>query len=308
MHSLSRASLKDCVPEISDDELQCYIRTITTDLISEEKLKLLQEETVKDHTLHTLYTYIKDGWPTNKKEVPIAIRPYFNFRQELSIFDSIILKGNCIVIPSSMRKDIKNLLHCGHLGIVKTKSLARVSIYWPGMSTDIEDLIQSCSICQEYQNLQRNEPLIHHEIPSKPWVKVGTDLFSLDSNDYLIIVDYNSNYFDISIFAGYGIPKIVISDNGPEFSSSLYLNFSTKWDFKHITSSPHYPKSNGLVERTIQLVKKTLRKAFRNNEDPYLALLSIKVAPGPYNNPSPASLMFKTTDTFNIANFNRYEK
>ena len=244
------------------------------------------------------------------------VKPFFNFRQELSLFDDLILKGNCIVIPYSLRREMKNLLHNGHIGIVKMKTLARDSVYWPGMSSELEELVQNCNACQEFQNLQKDEPLLFHDIPDTPWVKVATDLFTLDSNDYLLVVDDNSNYFDLSlipdkqsstvalhtkrIFARYGIPKLVISDNGPEFTGSAYKRFSHRWDFKHVTSSPHYPKSNGLVERTVQTVKKALKKAFRTHEDPYLALLSLKVAPGPYNAPSPASTV-STTNSLIVA-------
>ena len=62
--------------------------------------------------------------------------------------------------------------------------------------------------------------------------------------------------------------------------------------FKHETSSPEYPQSNGLVERTIQSVKKTLKKAFENNDDPYLALLALRTAQG-QNVSSAANLFFR---------------
>ena len=83
-----------------------------------------------------------------------------------------------------------------------------------------------------------------------------------------------------------------MSDNGPEYIGSAYKKFSKEWDFEHDSSSPKYPESNGQVERTIQLVKKTLRKAFKHNDDPYLALLSTRVCSGPYNNTPPATLFY----------------
>ena len=76
-----------------------------------------------------------------------------------------------------------------------------------------------------------------------------------------------------------------MSDNGP---GKAFVNFITSWDFEHDTSSPNYPESNGLVERTIQTVKKTSKKAFGEDEDPYLALLAIKVSYGPYTSTPPA--------------------
>ncbi|CAB4031587.1 Retrotransposable element Tf2 type 1, partial [Paramuricea clavata] len=94
--------------------------------------------------------------------------------------------------------------------------------------------------------------------PSTPWEKVGTDLFQLKNKDYLIVVDYTSKYFEVSalpntlastvvqqtksIFARFGIPKTVVSDNGPQYSSHQYKTFAREWGFQHDTSSPRYPK------------------------------------------------------------------
>ena len=63
-----------------------------------------------------------------------------------------------------------------------------------------------------------------------------------------------------SIFARQGIPKIVVSDNGPQFSSYGFATFAKQWDFKHVTSSPTYPQSNGMAERTVQTVKNLIKK------------------------------------------------
>ena len=117
-----------------------------------------------------------------------------------------------------------------------------------------------------------------------------------------------SKYFDISLmndcqsstviahtkkmFSKYGIPKIVFSDNGPEFSSAEYKLFSKQWDFQHDTSSPEYPQSNGCVERMIQTVKKCLKKNIRDGDDPYLALLSLRTTPINENFSSPSTIMF----------------
>ena len=63
-----------------------------------------------------------------------------------------------------------------------------------------------------------------------------------------------------------------MSDNGPEYIGRDYKLFVKQWDFNCDSSIPHYPKSNGQIEQTIQTIKKTLKKAFKSNEDPYLAL------------------------------------
>ena len=130
------------------------------------------------------------------------------------MLDGLIMKGNQIVVPQLLRNEMKKLLHNGYLGVVKMKGHARETIFWPGLNRDIENITNCCEQC-----LQKT--------------KVGTDLFCLKSKSYLIVVDYTSNFFDISqlpdklsstvvthtkrIFSKFGIPKIVISDNGPEF-------------------------------------------------------------------------------------------
>ena len=112
---------------------------------------------------------------------------------------------------------------------------------------------------------QARETLVQHEVPSSSWVKVSTKLFTLFNKDYVIVVDYFSKFFEISlvpdkesltvithvksIFSRHGIPKEVISDNGPEFSSYEFSTFAKEWDFYHNPSSPRHPQSIGLVER-----------------------------------------------------------
>ncbi|XP_062595838.1 uncharacterized protein K02A2.6-like [Saccostrea cucullata] len=80
-------------------------------------------------------------------------------------------------------------------------------------------------------------------------------------------------------FARYGIPETLISDNGPEYSSCEFQAFASDFGFKHITSSPRYPQSNGLAERTVQTAKKLLKKAIEDHQDPYLSLLELRNTP-----------------------------
>ena len=275
--TLSRASLKDSKPEIEESEIISHVHSIESNyLISDYRLQQFKDETRKDETLQTLLKYIKHGWPKERDQLPEKIKPYYIHRQELTYSYGIVFRDIRMIVPNSLRLEMKKLLHTGHLGIVKIKNRAREIIYWPGINSDIENIVNSCEACQEYRNKQSNEPIINHEIPTIPWTKVGTDIFHLRGKPYLIIVDYTTNFFDISqlpnklsstvvahtkhLFSKYGIPKKVISDNGPEYTGRAYKIFAKKWDFKHITSSPYYPKSNGQVERTIQTIKKELWK------------------------------------------------
>ena len=130
----------------------------------------------------------------------------------------------------------------------------------------------------------------------------------------MILVEYYSGFFEIdnlkqtrsenvircckSQFARYGIPDILITDNGPQFSSFEFQRFSTEYRFKHTTSSPYYPQSNGMAERAVQTAKKLLLKAKDDDKDPYLSLLDYRNTPRSDLLGSPAQrLMGRRTKT-----------
>ena len=144
------------------------------------------------------------------------------------------------------------------------------------MNQEITDLVANCETCITFRNYHQKETLIPHEIPSSSCIKFGADVFHLNNKHYLIIVDYHSKLFEVSllpdmhistvikktkeVFAHHGISKVVFSDNGPEFDSSEYKDFSKRWDFVHDTSSSKFLQSNGKVERTIQQLKEHSKK------------------------------------------------
>ena len=157
-----------------------------------------------------------------------------------------------------------------------------------------------CQECCKAQ--QRPQPLTPLSLPELQWQRVGTDLFEWKQKHFLIIVDYYSRYVEIaklqrttaeeviahtkSIFARHGIPEVVISDNGPQFTSQVYAQLAESYQFHHITSSPYFPQSNGEAERAVATVKSLLNKSV----DPYLALLTYRSTPLP-NGYSPSELL-----------------
>ena len=134
------------------------------------------------------------------------------------------------------------------------------------------------------------------------------DLFSFKGRDYLLVVDYFSNYPEVcllndthsssvimklkSIFSCFGIPKVVISDNGPQFSSYQFMRLAKEWDFTQDPSSPKHAKSNGMAESAVKTVKSLFKKAHRNKEDPYLALMAHCSTPSSNDNKSPYEKLF----------------
>ena len=132
---------------------------------------------------------------------------------------------------------------------------------------------------------------------------IGTDLFELSGQHYLLLVYYFSRYPEIvrltsttsaavitslkSIFARHGIPEILRSDNSPQYAAQEFSKFAKSYGFQHTTSSPRYPQSNGQTERTVKTVKQMLKQS----EDPYLALLNYRATPSPWCKRSPAELL-----------------
>ena len=194
-----------------------------------------------------------------------------------------------------MQHAMLRLVHNAHLGDEKCKCRARDIMFWPNMSAQIADLVSNCPTCSTYQTKNVREPLLSHPIPTHPWERVGTDLFEVNGKHYLILVDCYSNFVEIDElrdttseqvinrckcqFARHGIPDTLMSDNGPQFSSTKFRQFSVTYQFKHITSSSHYPQSNRKAERAVQTIKNLTKKSQTDNKDFQLALLDFRNTP-----------------------------
>ena len=229
--ALSRLSPEE---EIPIPDLNVEIHDVCPQF-SSKCLQRIRAETAKDPELSALKEVVYNGWPTTVRELPSLIRPYWTFRKELSIEDSLIFKGHRIVVPQALQGEILSKLHASHQGVEKTKLRARTSVFWRNLNIDIEEMTKSCTICQELQPKQAREPLIQTEVPPRPWHTVGTDIFYLDDDEFLLIADYYTKYpfvrkipkgnstskcvADLTkqIFGEQGIPRIVRSDNGPHF-------------------------------------------------------------------------------------------
>ena len=152
---------------------------------SDDKCLSLAAETDKDPMMQALKHQIIKGWPHSRSECNKNLQDFWNYRDELSVLDGLVLKGSCIVIPESCRDEILDQLHEGHFGIDRTKLCARDSVYWPSINKDIECLVKTCDLCQEHSCRNnkgpcRNnkDPAIPRDIPIQAWSMVQTDLFT----------------------------------------------------------------------------------------------------------------------------------
>ncbi|XP_045771856.1 uncharacterized protein K02A2.6-like isoform X2 [Maniola jurtina] len=271
-----------------------------------ERLQWLVQATENDECLQLLKKYYKEGWPDRKSEVNKLVLPYWNCRHEVHAVGNLLLKGNSLIIPTKLRSEILKIIHSGHQGIEKSKNFARGVVYWPLMSHDIQQCVEHCETCLSHRNANPPEPLMSHKICTFPWEKVGVDYLKFKNQTILVIEDYYSNYIEIanvsstgakalinalkSIFSRHGIPVFLNSDNGPPYNSQEFKQFLASWSITHTTSSPYLPRSNGLVESGVKIVKRILTKCAESGDDPYLALLQYRTTPR-NNLPSPSELL-----------------
>ena len=123
-----------------------------------------------------------------------------------------------------------------------------------------------------------------HQIPDSPWSRVPSDQFKLHRKDYIFIVAFYSDFIEViqflkEQFSRHGLPDILVTDNGPQFRSQEFKQFTHSWEFVHVLSSPHHQKSNRKVEAAVKHAKSLFKKALRDNKDPWLALLDQRNTP-----------------------------
>lgn len=161
---------------------------------ADHKIHEIQTETAKDPLLNLLKEQIHTGWPEKRQQLAVELRQFWSYRDLLSVNDGIIHKGEKIFVPTTLCRGILENLQVAYQGITKTQLRARQDVYWPNINDHIGKMCQNCTTCQKHQISQSKEPTIHSEVPPHPIHTIGSDLFQIDGETWLIIVDYFSKY------------------------------------------------------------------------------------------------------------------
>ena len=272
--------------------------------ISEDGMKSIQAVTNRDDQLQILKQVILRGWPETRNEIPPRVTEFWNYRDELAVYNGILFKGDRVIVPRDLRAEMMKRVHSSHQGEQACLRRARDALFWPGMTQQIRDEVSKCGVCAEYAVSQPKEPLMTPELPSRPWSIVAQDLFSLGDENYLITVDAYSGFWEVDKldntraetvilkskqhFARYGIPDEVHSDNGPQFDCEAYANFAGEWKFHHNPSSPYHSQANGLAESAVKTAKNLIRKTNKSSGDVWLNFLDYRNTPTEAMDSSPA--------------------
>ena len=311
--TLSRAPV--CSAELEEMSFQEEVELSATEAVanlpaSAQKIDLYKQKQHDDPTCREIAQYCQQKWPS-KNEITSHMKPYWVVRNALTVNQGLLLYNCRIVVPVSLQKETLGKIHQGHQGIERCRLLAQNSVWWPGLYRDIQETVRKCSVCAKLHTPSK-EPLIPSVLPERPWQKLGSDLFELQGKNYLLIVDYFSRFVEVikltsttsnavitatkSVFSRYGVPELLMTDNGPQYVCAAFRQFAEEYNFEHTTSSPHFPQSNGQAERAVQTVKRILSRS----EDPFLALMTYRATPLPWCGYSPAQLLMGRNIRTNI--------
>lgn len=163
-------------------------------------------------------------------------------------------------------------------GEVKCVLRAKSAVYWPGCDDQIRNMGASCPTCQAHRNRNPPQPLRPVQLPVHAFQRVSADIFMFGGVNYILFIDAYSKWPSCvplrsmtsssviteaeRIFSDFGTPEVVMSDNGSQFDCAEFRAFCVRRNIRSGTSSLTYAQSNGLVERHIQTVKKTILKIF----------------------------------------------
>ena len=195
--------------------------------------------------------------------------------------DGIILRRHQIVVPASLRKQLVDIAHEGHLGIVKTKMMMRLKVWFPKLDQLVENRIGNCLACQSCtpSNSKNMVPMKSEPVPDRVWHTVAGDFFGpLPSGHYLLAMICKTSGYPIveictttsgraaiplidKVFAEFGIPAVFCSDNGPPFQGKEFENYCKYLGVKHARSTPLWPRGNAKIERFMKSLGKTVKIA-----------------------------------------------
>ena len=307
--ALSRLPLPDC-PDVVPvaPEVIASLEQLSTVPLSATQLRTL---TSRNPVLAKVRHFVYTGWPLSLQDEPAELKPFWYRKHELSVQDDVLLWGSRVVIPPQAQQKVLELLHETHIGISRMKSLARQFVWWPSMDSEIEQYVRNCATCQMSTKDPPVTPLHPWEWPQSPWTRVHADFAGpFLGKMYLILIDAHSKWMEVHItstatsavtinklkltFSSLGLPEILVTDNGPAFSSQEFAAFSKANGIRHVTSVPYHPASNGLAERAVQTFKCAMKKLTKGSlEDRVMKFLfKYRITPQSTTGHSPSDLLF----------------
>ena len=195
--------------------------------------------------------------------------------------------GRRLIVPKSLRQGVLECLHSAHQCPVKMNDRARHSVYWPGITSDIENVRRACVYCTKNSPTQPLMPPLPLASPDYPFQMIVGDYFDIKGKTWLVIADRFSGWLSLfhspkeasatelirnlkNYFTTFGIAEHFASDSGPQFRSSLFQDFLKSWGVQHRTSSSYFPKSNLRAESAVKSAKRIVLDNSKLDGSPHL--------------------------------------
>ena len=277
--------------------------------ITFEKVK---QEVQKDQEMLKLVEAITNM--SDFDNFPDYLSAYSKLKESLSVVDGVPVYGRRLIVPSTLRQSILECLHLAHQCPMKMNDRAKQSVYWPGITSDIENIRRACVYCNKNAPTQPMMPPLPLASPDFPYQMVVGDYFTVKSKTWLVVADRFSGWLSLyyypkeasasdlirnlkDYFMTFGIAEHFASDSGPQFISSQFQNFLKAWGIKHRTSSSYFPKSNLRAESAVKSSKRIVLDNSRSDGSPDLdkisrALMQHRNTPDSEYGISPAQMVF----------------
>lgn len=233
--------------------------------------KLVQET---QKVYGSIVASIKRGWTSSVKK---RFREFFVKRDELSLtVDGVLCWKELSVIPPTLRKEVLEFLHIGHLGKEKMKSVARLSVWWPGINNDISQFCFECTQCRTTKPVNSSF-LSSWPCTFQPWQRIHMDYCGPFLQNYhaLVVIDSYSKWPEVFLtksanadftmkalrkcFSREGSPSVIVSDNGTHFTADSIQSWLKSISTRQVFTPPRHPQSNGLAENFVKSLKTAIR-------------------------------------------------
>ena len=270
------------VMEVEDDESE-LVAALSARLEAVSHAELV-DAVKSDPVMTMLADQLPRRWPCRISGVPDDLKSFYRCRDELSLMNGLIFKGERVVVPESLRSRLVALAHESHPGIIRTKQRLRAVYWWPGLDVAVENAVNECDACAASDKTAkpRRAPLEPVPLPDAAWDKLGIDFIGpmqgpLQQRYAVVMVDYYSKWVEMAftkepssdaviefmdvVASREGFPKQVVTDNGTHFTSGKFTTYLRSLGIDHIRVSPYHPAGSGAVERMNRSIKSALQMA-----------------------------------------------
>ena len=289
--------------------LQCKANLNNVVAVTWEKV---QEATFDEYG--DLLAHLQECTNTDIYEQFEELRAY---QKKLHVIDEVIMCEDRVLIPPSLRDATLETLHAAHQGETGMTLLAQSTVFWPGISKDIEKMRKTCRTCIQNAPSHPKSTPFPPIIPTTPFEAVVANYFDLYAHHYLVVADRLSAWTEVyhvekasttsgsnglitllkNFFGTFGVPVELSSDQGKEFTADETQNFFLRWGVQHRDSAAYNPQSNGRAELAVKSTKRLLENNISTDgkldTDRFLrALLTKRNTPDPICKMSPAQIIF----------------